>query len=277
MAMKSDPTTEEAGARFEFGRNWKTFLSKISDDHIREAQQSFQSFTALQSLEGKRFLDVGCGSGLHSYTAYVLGASDIISIDYDSFSVEATQQLKTKKAPAAAQWTVMKGDILSETDRQRWGLFDFVYAWGSLHHTGHMWKAIEKAGSLVKPGGLYHLALYNKHWTSPIWKQIKHLYCISPHLIQRLLLLGYEGSEWLRIALVKGKNPRQFIKDYPQQRGMIWKEDLRDWLGGYPYEYASPEEIKPFLTAQGFFLVKEVPNRSLGCSEFLFRKGEATA
>lgn len=262
----------ETAHRFEFGQNWEIYLSKISDEHVREAQRSFQTFTGLTSLQGKRFLDIGCGSGIHSYVAFLMGASEILSFDYDPFSVECTEKLKDWKAPEAAHWRVARGDILSQKEMAGLGCFDFVYAWGSLHHTGSLWKAIGQAAILVKPGGLFDLAIYNKHWSSPLWRQIKRVYCVSPRPIQKTLLAAYQTAEWLRIALVKRRNPSRFIQEYSRQRGMIWKEDLRDWLGGYPYEYASPKEIRHFLGQRGFTLLKETPNRSLGCSEFLFRK-----
>ena len=42
------------------------------------------------------------------------------------------------------------------------GQFDVVYSWGVLHHTAAMWKAIDHAAGLVKPGGLFAIALYQK-------------------------------------------------------------------------------------------------------------------
>jgi len=261
--------------RFEFGQNWQTYLSKITDENIQASRKSLEAFEGRQTLAGLRFLDIGCGSGIHSYVAYLMGASEIVSFDYDAFSVEACQQLKKLKAPGASNWTAVRGDILSGKDQKQWSGFDIVYAWGSLHHTGAMWEAIEAAGSMVKPGGLFHLAIYNKHWTSPIWKQIKHLYCASPQIIQKVLLNAYAGLDWLRIALTKHQNPKTYIHNYFLQRGMIWKEDLRDWLGGYPYEYASPAEIREFVIPRGFLLLKEAPNRNIGCSEFLFRRAIA--
>ena len=40
-------------------------------------------------------------------------------------------------------------------------LFDIVYSWGVLHHTGDVWHAIENAASRVKPGGIFYIALYS--------------------------------------------------------------------------------------------------------------------
>ena len=38
---------------------------------------------ALRILAGKVFLDIGCGSGIHSLAALRLGAERVISFDYD--------------------------------------------------------------------------------------------------------------------------------------------------------------------------------------------------
>ena len=56
-------------------------------------------------------------------------------------------------------------------------------------------------------------------------------------------------------------------------RGMSFYYDIIDWLGGYPYEYASEKEIKDFAKRKGFKLIKfikaPVPT---GCNEFVFKK-----
>ena len=52
-----------------------------------------------------------------------------------------------------------------------------MYSWGVLHHTGAMWKALENASTLVRPGGLLFIALYNNQGgASRRWKIIKRTY-----------------------------------------------------------------------------------------------------
>ncbi|WP_161597764.1 hypothetical protein [Fluviispira multicolorata] len=49
--------------------------------------------------------------------------------------------------------------------------------------------------------------------------------------------------------------------------------DLIDWLEGYPFEVAKPEEVFAFSRTKGFVLKKMKPcSGGLGCNEFLFRK-----
>ena len=77
------------GERFEFGKNWQNFLSVITEERIIEAEKSLGNFLGETDLTGKRFLDVGSGSGMFSLAARRLGAS-AYSFDYDTQSVECT-------------------------------------------------------------------------------------------------------------------------------------------------------------------------------------------
>ena len=67
-----------------------------------------------------------------------------------------------------------------------------------------------------------------------------------------------------------------------QQRGMDRVHDIHDWLGGYPYESASPEEIVAALP--GFVLERQllIPGRrhgllGSGCDEYVFYRQPCTA
>ena len=47
--------------------------------------------------------------------------------------------------------------------------------------------------------------------------------------------------------------------------------DVIDWIGGYPYEYASPTEIERFVAGLGLELRRMVPAQvPTGCNEFVF-------
>ena len=53
----------EAGQRFEFGKNWEHFLSRVDEARIWRAERSLREMLGIDSLQGKTFLDIGCGSG----------------------------------------------------------------------------------------------------------------------------------------------------------------------------------------------------------------------
>jgi 2-polyprenyl-6-hydroxyphenyl methylase/3-demethylubiquinone-9 3-methyltransferase len=261
--------------RFEFGENWAEYLRLVSENALSKAQRSFEEFTGLHSLKDKIFLDLGCGSGIHSLVAYRLEADRIVSFDYDSKSVETCRQLQSSYAPDVKNWTIIQGDVLDKIFLGRLGMFDYVYSWGVLHHTGHMWDAIQNAQALVKPDGFLHLAIYNKHWTSWGWKNVKALYVRSPKGIQSAWLALYVAWEWTKLWVRHRGGTSAWIDQYSKDRGMLWRTNLRDWLGGYPYEYATVPEVTAFLLARGFKTLRVAPNHGTGCSEYLFQRMNA--
>lgn len=75
--------------------------------------------------------------------------------------------------------------------------------------------------------------------------------------------------------VAKGQ-PRQVIEawtKYDRRRGMSRWHDLIDWVGGYPFEVAKPEEIFSFYRERGFELEKlRTCGGGLGCNEFVLRR-----
>ena len=73
----------------------------------------FADLLEVASLDGRRFLDVGWGSGIFSLAARRLGAV-VHSFDVDEESVEFTRALKLKYAPDDPAWTVERGSVLDD-------------------------------------------------------------------------------------------------------------------------------------------------------------------
>jgi 2-polyprenyl-6-hydroxyphenyl methylase/3-demethylubiquinone-9 3-methyltransferase len=74
-----------------------------------------------------------------------------------------------------------------------------------------------------------------------------------------------------------GRNPIKMIRQYHTGRGMSWRRDATDWLGGYPYEAATPGEILEFVRRKlSFVLIKEnidLASGVFGVSEYVFESG----
>jgi 2-polyprenyl-6-hydroxyphenyl methylase/3-demethylubiquinone-9 3-methyltransferase len=155
---------------------------------------------------------------------------------------------------------------------------DVVYSWGVLHHTGSMWQAIENAGGRVAPGGLFAISIYNKVDRIPdrssMWWKIKRFYNHAPSPVRRMMELGY-ASNHVATRLVTLRNPFKSMADTSGEgrRGMEFWHDARDWLGGFPYEYASPGEIFRFVRERlGYELVDLETREGNACNDFLFRR-----
>jgi len=261
--------------RFEFGRNWWQFLSTIDEVSIKRATDTLQSFLKINSLENKKFLDIGCGSGLFSLAARRMKA-DVLSFDYDALSVQCAQELKINFSPDSDDiWHIEQGSILDDRYIDKLEQFDVVYAWGVLHHTGSMWQAIENTKKLVRGNGLLYLAIYNDQGSrSALWKIMKRLYCsnLPGRFLVSIVTFPYFLFGGMAVGLIRYKNPLQYFFDYKRNsRGMSLYHDWIDWLGGYPFEVAKPEEIVDNLALDNFHLINHMWTNGSGCNEFLFK------
>jgi 2-polyprenyl-6-hydroxyphenyl methylase/3-demethylubiquinone-9 3-methyltransferase len=270
--------TEASGERFGFGDNWSAFLGTVDERRVERATAALQRLTGHDRLDGLRFLDIGCGSGLHSLAACRLGAERIHSLDYDPASVRTTEAMRTRFAPDAAErWTIARGDVLDASAMAELGTWDVVYSWGVLHHTGSMWTAIEQAALRVGPGGDLVIAIYNDQGaTSQIWTAVKRGYLALPPAARPAYVAAAMAPREIASAakaVVRG-NPSAFVRRWTDRdRGMSRWHDLVDWVGGYPFEVATPEAVFEFLHARGFALEgMRTCGGGLGNNEFRFRR-----
>jgi 2-polyprenyl-6-hydroxyphenyl methylase/3-demethylubiquinone-9 3-methyltransferase len=260
---------------FDFGRNWVEFSRRaITPEKVHQAREEFQQLLAGIDLRGRWFLDIGFGQGLSLLAAAEMGAR-AVGCDINARCLQALQASAAHFPTVRTELVdVVVGSILEppvvEQLRSRTpGSLGYhvVHSWGVLHHTGDLWSALAVAGSLVREGGHLVAAIYNRHITSPAWVWVKRLYNTSPRWVRRGMILFFYPLILLSKRIVTGKNP------HLQERGMDFYYNVVDWIGGYPYESALPEEVIRRAASLGLTCVRSRPaGVPTGCNEFVFKR-----
>jgi SAM-dependent methyltransferase len=273
-------STCDTTPRFEFGANWRAFLAVLTPDRIARAESSLVEMLDTDSLATKRFLDIGCGSGLFSLAARRLGA-EVVSFDFDPLSVACAAELKRVHRAGDPNWRIEQGSVLDRAFLQSLGTFDIVYSWGVLHHTGSMWDAIDKACGAVNPHGQLFIALYNDQGAKSVWwTRVKRTYNALPSSLRRIYLVAFAAAlETAAVGVALARlQPRRLAdrwRRYDNVRGMSRWHDVVDWVGGYPFEVATPDRVLSFCRARGFNLVRmKTCGGKMGCNEFVFQRVE---
>ncbi|MFA5054958.1 MAG: class I SAM-dependent methyltransferase [Dehalococcoidia bacterium] len=255
--------------RFQFGKNWQSFSrSALNEDKINQARNDFLALFSDIDLKGKRFFDIGFGQGLTLLLAGEAGAN-VYGIDIDADNLSALSETK-KFFPAIEMPDTEVVSILDNNfiERQiKSGGYDVVHSWGVLHHTGNMEQAIKNATKLTKDRGFLIISIYNKHWSSPLWRCIKWTYNKAPNVMRCAMLRALYPIVYTAKWCVTRRNPKK------HKRGMDFWHNLVDWVGGYPYEYATPQAVQKSVCDLGFTVVKYTPAAvPTGCNEFVFQK-----
>lgn len=265
--------TYKSKKHFSFGKNWQNFISSLTEEKIGNARKLIVDFLGGEdAIRGKTFVDIGCGSGLFSHVAYKLGAARVVSVDVDEFSVACTQYLKEKQNNPE-NWEIKQGSALDEKFIKSLGKFDIVYSWGVLHHTGDMYRAFDVIANLMHDQSELCIAIYGRNgsgWTgSPeTWLKVKKVYNRSGKIGKKLLYFGYVVY-FFAVNVRFKQNPWKKINSY-KERGMEWSNDVIDWLGGYPYEFAWPKEIIGYFEKKGMSCKKINDRNGIACNEYLF-------
>ena len=278
--MTEYETEVASGDRFEFGANWARFLTVLNDARIEQAHKSLCDMLCVSDLRGKTFVDVGSGSGLFILAARRMGAA-VHSFDYDPKSVACTRELKRRYFPEDQKWTIEEASVLDRDYLSRLGRFDIVYSWGVLHHTGAMWEGLGNVAPLVASGGSLFIGIYNDQggW-SRRWLTLKRVYNRLPSFLKppfAIIVMGPRELKFLALAILKGKLNLYIdnILNYSKcsTRGMSYWHDIIDWIGGYPFEVAKPEEIFEYCKRMGFQLEKmQTCAGGLACNQYVFTR-----
>jgi len=140
-----------------------------------------------------------------------------------------------------------------------------------------MKQALDNVVPLVAEGGKLFVSIYNDQgFASIFWTALKRFCNRSSRPLKWLVILsvgGYFEMRWAIARFIKYTTPLSFknLADRKKERGMSVWYDLIDWVCGYPFEVAKPEEIFDFYRKRDFKLVKlKTCAGGIGCNEYVF-------
>lgn len=181
---------------------------------------------------------------LRLYLAARRLCAKVFSFDFDSDSFACTSELKRRFSENDADWRVEQNSALDADYIKSLGKFDIVYLWGVLHHTGEMRKGLENADLPVKQGGKLFIAIYNDTGSQALrWRRIKKTYCHLPEILKTPFAVVTILPDELKYRVNKLINRAAYKSE---TRGMNRWHDIIDWVGGFPYEAATPDEFSIF-------------------------------
>lgn len=198
-----------------------------------DRDRPFAELMQLDSLKGKRVLEIGCGMGYHAELLARAGA-DLTTVDLSPTSVEATRrrfELKGLKADIRQ----MDAEALEFED----GTFDAVWSWGVIHHSSRTATILREIRRVLKPGGRAGIMVYS-------------LDSMSAYVsIMRSYVLGFWRGRQLDEVLwahSDGYSARHYTKDQWSDMARLFfeVEDLR--LCGQDSDVVPlPRQLRPFF------------------------------
>ena len=92
MTSSKDKNLE---THFSFGQNWSDYSEIVEERHILSAEENLTRLMNSVDFKGRKWCDIGCGSGIHAVAAARLGAI-VSAVDIDPQSIVTTDRLSRK-------------------------------------------------------------------------------------------------------------------------------------------------------------------------------------
>jgi ubiquinone/menaquinone biosynthesis C-methylase UbiE len=239
--------------------------------------------------QGKKVLDMGCGTGEYALWYGMNGAQQVTAIDLSEGSLVIARQRKQESNLDNVSFRKM--DILrcELSDSE----FDYSYSVGVLHHTGDPFRGFQHLVRVTKLGGIVVVSLYN-HYSRRILRT-KQIICryLGGNDIDRRVEWGEKlfcGTLRKLDKRYHGLNTKQIAYDifgFPHESLHSAGEVLKwfdrtgvEYKGAfaplrfvdYLYAFSQPEYQKFRATFAGFPVMRAVAD---GMSMFARRYGSA--
>ncbi len=247
-----------------FAYEWKHF-GALRDGWAKNFADYIRPHT-LESLAGKKLLDVGAGSGRHSLHAARAGA-DVTAVD-----VGASIDIARRNLPPS----VMTVEADAEHLPFEHGSFDLVMSIGVLHHLPDPERALRAITRFARPGGHVHIYVYwvpHQRWQRSVLGLVSALRRVTVRVPHRVLhWLCYPIAAVLHVSFVA---PYRWLHKRPRAARLAATMPLKTYAD-YPFgvlvndqfdRFSAPlerrftaDEVQAAMEAAGLEDVVVLPN-----------------
>jgi ubiquinone/menaquinone biosynthesis C-methylase UbiE len=112
-----------------------------------------------EDYQGRRVLEMGCGTGEYALWYAMHGAGSVTGIDLSDGSLAIAKQRRAEAGLDGVE--LLKMDILNCTLPDNH--FDYSYSVGVLHHTGDAFRGFQHLVRTTKPGGVVIVSVHNAY------------------------------------------------------------------------------------------------------------------
>lgn len=152
-----DPIPYEPGTKEYFRElDSRVFHPRVLRLTAREGGPPFSYYVDFESLRGKDVLDVGFGSGF-SVQLFAEAGANVTGIDLTPWAVETTRA-RLRAFDLEADVDEGDAEALPFDDES----FDLVFAWGVIHHSSDMDRALTELVRVCRRGGTVVIMVYNR-------------------------------------------------------------------------------------------------------------------
>jgi 2-polyprenyl-3-methyl-5-hydroxy-6-metoxy-1,4-benzoquinol methylase len=158
----------EPGSPEWFARVDEQFM--LASQLFATAERPLDRILPLESLAGKRVLEIGCGMGFHTETMVRAGAK-VTAIDLTDTAVTMTRKRLALRS-LSAEVQVADAERLPFADQS----FDFVWSWGVIHHSSRTGRIVRNIARVLAEGGETRVMVYNREGSAARMSLLLHHY-----------------------------------------------------------------------------------------------------
>lgn len=217
-----------------FAYEWERF-GVMRDEWAKNFADYMRPHTS-ESLAGKSVLDVGAGSGRHSFHAAQAGAQ-VVAVD-----LGASIDVARRNLPASVLTVQADAEALPFEPES----FDLVMSIGVLHHLPDTERALRSIARYAKPGGHVHVYLYwvpEQRWHRRVLRAVTALRRLTVRLPHPVLhALCYPLAALLLVTVVA---PYRALRKHPRTDRLAAALPLKTYAD-YPFAVLVNDQFDRF-------------------------------